>query len=77
MAIRTVVTEGYGNGTFDGTIALLVTSGYAIAVGIASFTKTIDLVGKYNPEEDLIGQFQQAESLIGRHQTDMDLTGGI
>jgi len=30
MAIRTVVTRGYGNGTFSGTIALVVTHGYAI-----------------------------------------------
>ena len=30
MAIRTVVTRGYGNGTFNGTIALVVTRGYAI-----------------------------------------------
>lgn len=28
MAIRTVVTRGYGNGTFDGTIALIATRGY-------------------------------------------------
>ena len=31
MAIRTVVTRGYGNGTFNGTIPLVVTRGYAIA----------------------------------------------
>ena len=31
MAIRTVVTRGFGNGTFSGTIALVVTRGYAIA----------------------------------------------
>lgn len=31
MAIRTVVTRGFGNGTFSGTIALAVTRGYAIA----------------------------------------------
>lgn len=28
MAIRTIVTRGYGNGTFNGTIALVVTRGY-------------------------------------------------
>ena len=28
MAIRTVVTRGFGNGTFDGTIALVVRRGY-------------------------------------------------
>lgn len=30
MAIRTVITRGYGNGTFNGTIALVVLRGYAI-----------------------------------------------
>ena len=36
MAIRTVVTRGFGNGTFNGTIALVVVRGYvssAAAVG--------------------------------------------
>lgn len=28
MAIRTVVTRGYGNGTYNGTIGLVVTRGY-------------------------------------------------
>ena len=30
MAINTVVTRGYGNGTYTGTIALVSTRGYAI-----------------------------------------------
>ena len=30
MAIRTVVTRGYGNGTYNGTIPLVVTRGYGI-----------------------------------------------
>ena len=34
MAIRTVVTRGYGNGTFNGTIGLVVTRGYAIGVQV-------------------------------------------
>ena len=36
MAIRTVVTRGYSNGTFLGTIALVVLRGYiasATAIG--------------------------------------------
>lgn len=32
MAIRTVVTRGFGNGTFNGTIPLVVLRGYAPAV---------------------------------------------
>jgi hypothetical protein len=30
MAIATVVTRGFGNGTYEGTIALVVTRGYSI-----------------------------------------------
>ena len=35
MAIRTLITRGYGNGTFNGTIALVVTRGYAIGEAVA------------------------------------------
>jgi len=31
MSIRSVVTRGYGNGTFNGTISLVVVRGYAPA----------------------------------------------
>ncbi len=34
MAIRTVVTRGFGNGTFNGTIGLVVTRGYLGEVSI-------------------------------------------
>ena len=34
MAIRTVVTRGYGNGTFNGTIALVTLRGYVASVVI-------------------------------------------
>lgn len=53
MAIRTVVTRGYGNGTFNGTIALVVTRGYAIGsayVGIVDAT---------------VGTTQQVLSFVG------------
>lgn len=36
MAIRTVVTHGFGNGTFNGTITLLVTRGYAVGTGLSA-----------------------------------------
>ena len=38
MAIRTVVTRGYGNGTFNGTIADVVLRGYDSAVVLAIYT---------------------------------------
>ncbi len=34
MAIRLVVTRGYGNGTFNGTIPFVVTRGYTIGAAI-------------------------------------------
>ncbi len=38
MAIRTVVTRGYGNGTFNGTIALVVVRGYVSGVDEGGFS---------------------------------------
>jgi len=38
MAIRTVVTRGFGNGTFNGTIAFVVTRGYAIGEAVVVTT---------------------------------------
>lgn len=39
MAIRTVVTRGYGNGTFNGTVALVVIRGYAAAAATVAGTR--------------------------------------
>lgn len=44
MAIRTVVTRGFGNGTFNGTIGDVVTRGYAI--GAANYLVTCTLVNR-------------------------------
>ena len=37
MAIRTIVTRGYGNGTFNGTIGLVVRRGYSPAAAAVIF----------------------------------------
>lgn len=39
MAIKTVVTRGYGNGTYNGTIPLVVTRGYLPGGGDSSGTR--------------------------------------
>ena len=36
MAIKTVVTRGYGNGTFNGTIPLVVTRGFTPAQAVVA-----------------------------------------
>ena len=41
MAIRTIVTRGYGNGTFGGTIADVITRGYGIAQETAVTPRTV------------------------------------
>jgi len=41
MAIRTLITRGFGNGTFNGTIGLVVTKGYAIAAIADATTITV------------------------------------
>jgi hypothetical protein len=46
MAIRDVVTGGYGNGTFAGTIALVVTAGYAIGAEVITGVDSTPLVSK-------------------------------
>ena len=43
MAIRTVITRGYGNGTFNGTIPLVVTRGYAIGASVVPSTAGIEI----------------------------------
>ncbi len=43
MAIRTVVTRGYGNGTFNGTIASVVTRGYTISVVVTPAVQVFPL----------------------------------
>lgn len=40
MAIRTVVTRGYGNGTFNGTIALVTLRGYQSNLEVAGAVRT-------------------------------------
>ena len=42
MSIALVVTAGYGNGTFSGTIPFVVTRGYSISTVIPSVVPTAD-----------------------------------
>ncbi len=50
MAIDNVVTSGFGNGTFSGTIALVTTRGYSISTVIPSVVPTakgVQVGGKF------------------------------
>jgi hypothetical protein len=50
MAIRTVVTRGYGNGTFSGTIPLVVTRGYAIGTPPVVAKYTMNVLVNLSPQ---------------------------
>ena len=73
MAIRTVVTRGYGNGTFNGTIPLVVTRGYTIGAALnlqiytvsldTNITPTISLDANITPAVDLDAQPTPAKEL--------------
>ena len=47
MAIRTVITRGFGNGTFNGTIALVTLRGYkagpAVVVAVLAQIRPLNL----------------------------------
>ena len=66
MAIRTLVTRGFGNGTFAGTIALVVTRGYAIgeAVVDATILRAVTLTGRQAART--VTGVQPAHDLKGR-----------
>lgn len=71
MAIRTVITEGFGNtetgtGQFDGTIALVVTRGYAIGVAAAPRSETLTLDSKVTETLVLDGRITEALALDGK-----------
>lgn len=52
MSIPTVVTGGFGNGTFTTTIALVVTMGYSISPEAIIWTATTDDSGTWTATTD-------------------------
>ena len=63
MAIRTVVTDGFGNGTFNGTIPLVVTEGYTQAIAaiiIPPLTAVLKNDGSFDAALKNDGGFQTA-----------------
>lgn len=48
MAIRTVVTRGYGNGTFLGTIALVVMRGFIAGAALETWADSASASGSWS-----------------------------
>ena len=59
MAIRTVVTRGYGNGTFNGTIPLVVRRGYTAPVFVGH---RVERVATVQPAIENIASIGHVES---------------
>ncbi len=80
MAIRTLVTHGYGNGTFNGTIALIVTHGYTFPiVGTVNLNLPIRLIDFVLGERDTtltLNSKRQIDLPLGNRDVDLILYSG-
>ena len=52
MAIRDIVLRGFGNGTFSGSIALIVTRGFSIGEEVAAVTGGYTPYSVYDPGQE-------------------------
>ena len=52
MSIALVVTRGYGNGTFSGTIPFVTTRGYSIGEDLGPWTVQTDTATSYSVQTD-------------------------
>ena len=69
-SISSVTTMGFSNGTFNGSVALVVTLGYGIGEAAAviptfSITRRGVLIGQSNERLTLIGQSNERRVLTG------------
>jgi hypothetical protein len=76
MAIRTVVTRGYGNGTFNGTIALVTTRGYAIGAPLALAIYTMDVLSNPTPARNITVNISPAEDIDSNPSPGREVTHG-
>jgi hypothetical protein len=68
MAIRDVVLRGYGNGTFNGTIPLVVTRGYGIGEEAdIPQSKRFSVIGPSAERFSVTGPSQQRYEIQGPH----------
>jgi len=79
MAIETVVTRGFGNGTFTGTIALVTLHGYGIAQ-VVDVPATFEVgIGYCTPESLLhyVAPFQEMSFSVPQtsHHYDAPVSG--
>jgi hypothetical protein len=63
MAIRTVVTRGYGNGTFNGTIKDVTLRGYSIGVALTLAVYTASVFANPTPTRNLESNISPTRNL--------------
>ncbi|MCA9101339.1 MAG: hypothetical protein KDA63_09325 [Planctomycetales bacterium] len=71
MAIRHIVTGGFGNGTFNGTVPLVVVRGYGGAISSGH------LCGKVNVKPHLAGIVRTVAAMAGKIEVKPQLSGNV
>lgn len=67
MTIATIVTRGFGNGSFSGSIPFAVTAGYDISTFIPPTVPVSDgIVGNQSTGDGILTTQSLASSLTGR-----------
>lgn len=70
MAIRDVVTRGYGNGVFNGTITDVVLRGYDIGEEAETpQSQRFDLIGPTLKRFSINGPTKKRHSITGPHES--------
>ena len=80
MSIALVVTAGYGNGTFSGTIPFVVTRGYSISTVIPSVIPTADGVfinGVFGDGVSVLGGFGNGALVTSSFGTGVKVDGNL
>lgn len=76
MAIRTVVTRGYGNGTFNGTIALVVTRGYTVAAQPDTAKYTMNVLANISPALNVTSNISPALNVTSNPTPSKEVESG-
>jgi hypothetical protein len=77
MSMASVTTRGFGNGTFAGSMNLVVTLGYGIGAAEIDYaiTRRGTLIGASSERRNLIGQSSERRTLTGQSSERRTLTG--
>lgn len=76
MSIRLIITRGYGNGTFSGTIKDLITRGFGISEFIpATVPPKAGIIGNQSTGIGISGNQSTGNGIIANQATNGGITG--